>query len=61
MKNKQIALKTLEEMPDTVNLHDISEEIAILESIDRGRNAARKGCTKLQIEVEGLVASWNAS
>jgi len=47
-------------LPDTASLHDIREELEILESIKEGQKAAREGRTKTQEEVEQLFASWNS-
>jgi predicted transcriptional regulator len=60
VNDKQLALSTLGALPDTASLHDIREELEILESIKDGQKAAREGRTKTQEEVEQLFASWNS-
>jgi len=60
VSDKELALSTLEALPDTASLHDIREELEILESIKEGQRAAREGRTKPQEEVEQLFASWNS-
>ncbi len=58
--DKQLALSKLEALPETVSLHDIREELEILDAIQSGQKAAREGGTKSQEEVEKLFASWNS-
>lgn len=60
VNDKQLALSTLETLPNDVSLHDIREEFEILESIKEGQQAAREGRTKTQEEVEQMFASWNS-
>ena len=60
VNDKQLALSTLETLPNDVSLHDIREEFEILESIKEGQRAAREGRTKTQEEVEQMFASWLA-
>lgn len=60
VNDKQLALSTLGALPDTASLHDIREELEILESIQSGQQAAREGRTKTQEEVEQLFGSWNS-
>ena len=60
MDDKQLALNILVTLPDTASLHDIREELECLDSIKKGQQAAREGCTKTQDEVERQFASWNS-
>ena len=60
VNDKQLALSTLRALPETTSLHDIREELEILESIKEGQKAAREGRTRTQDEVEHLFNSWNA-
>jgi len=60
VNDKQLALSTLGALPDTASLHDIREELEILESIKEGQQAAREGRSKTQEEVEQLFGSWNS-
>lgn len=54
MNDKQLALSTLEALPESASLHDIREELEILESVKKGQQAARDGHAKPQEEVEHL-------
>ena len=58
--DKQLALSKLETLPNDVSLHDIREELEILESIKEGQQAAREDRTKTQEEVEQMFTSWNS-
>lgn len=58
--DKQLAIRKLEALPETASLHDIREELEILDAIQSGQQAAREGRTKSQEEVEKLFASWNS-
>jgi len=60
VNDKQLAMSTLEALPDTASLHDIREELEVLDGIKSGQKAAREGRTKSQEEVEKLFASWNS-
>lgn len=53
-------MSTLEALPETASLHDIREELEVLDGIKSGQKAAREGRTKSQEEVEKLFASWNS-
>lgn len=59
MNDKQTVLNALEALPETASLHDIREELEIIEGIQKGQQAAREGRTKTQEQVEQIFASWN--
>ena len=60
VNDKQLVLSTFGALPETASLHDIREELEILESIEQGQQAAREGRTKTQEKVEQLFGSWNS-
>ena len=60
MTDKQLAIRKLEALPETASLHDIREELEILDAIQSGQKAAREVRTKSLEEVEKLFASWNS-
>ena len=60
VSDKQLVIRKLEALPETASLHDIREELEILDAIQSGQQAAREGRTKSQEEVEKLFASWNS-
>ena len=56
--DKQIAFNTLQRMPESATLEEISEELAILAAIRRGEVAADAGRTLTHAEVKQRSASW---
>lgn len=60
VSDKQLVIRKLEALPETASLHDIREELEILDAIQSGQQAAREGRTRSQEEVEKLFASWNS-
>lgn len=52
VSGKQLAIIKLEALPETSSLHNIREELEILDSIQSGQKGAREGRTKSQEEVE---------
>jgi predicted transcriptional regulator len=60
VNDKQLALNKLETLPETASLHDIREELEVLDAIKSGQQAAREGRVQPQEDVEKLFASWNS-
>ncbi len=60
LSDKQIALEALRQMPESVTLHEISEEMAILAAIRRGEADADADAGKLvsHEEVARRSAAW---
>jgi predicted transcriptional regulator len=56
--DKQIAFNALRRMPESATLDEISEELAILAAIRRGRAAADAGRALTHAEVRLRSASW---
>ena len=51
MNDKQLALNKLETLPETASLHDIREELEVLDAIKSGQQAAREGRVQPQEDV----------
>ena len=60
VNDKQLAMSTLQALPETASLHDIREELEILDGIKSGQQAARVGRVQTQEAVEKQFASWNS-
>jgi predicted transcriptional regulator len=60
VNDKQLAMSTLQALPETASLHDIREELEILDAIKSGQQAAREGRVQSQEAVEKQFASWNS-
>lgn len=58
LTEKQIAVEALREMPESATLLDIIEELAILDAIRRGEEAADAGRVLTHEEVERKSAAW---
>ena len=58
LTEKQIALDALREMPESVTLLDIIEDLAILDAIRRGQEAADAGRVFTHEEVVRRSAEW---
>lgn len=56
--DKQIAFIVLQRMSESATLDEISEEIAILAAIRRGKTAADAGRTLTHADVKQRSASW---
>ena len=57
---KTIALEALQQMPDSVTLEDICEELAILAAIRRGEADAGAGRVVSHEEVKRRSAAWTS-
>jgi predicted transcriptional regulator len=43
MSDRQLALETIQGMPEHISLNDIIDEMALLASVQRGREQIRRG------------------
>jgi len=57
---KQMALETLRQMPESATLQEISREIALLAAIRRGEDAAEAGRVLTHEEVKRRSAAWTS-
>jgi predicted transcriptional regulator len=60
MSAKEAVLEVLRQMPDTISLKEISEEIALLAAIQRGEEAADAGNVISHEELKQRFSSWIA-
>ncbi len=58
MSDKDVVMETLRQMPDSITLEQISEEIAILAAISKGEAAADAGQVTPHEEIRQKLASW---
>ena len=58
MTGKQIALERVQELPDTMSLDEIVEELAVLSEIHKGIDDLEAGRVVPHEEVKRMVASW---
>ena len=60
MSDKQTVLEVVSQMPDNATLADIKEELATLDAIRRGVQAADAGRVKSHEEVKRLIVEWTS-
>jgi predicted transcriptional regulator len=58
MSDKDVVIETVRQMPEVATLDQISEEIAILAAIRKGKAAADAGLVTPHEEVREKIASW---
>jgi predicted transcriptional regulator len=58
MSDKQAVIDAISRLPDSATLSDINEELATLEAIRRGIQAADEGRVKSHEEVKRLLVEW---
>ena len=60
MSDKQLALNVLGQLPDTLTLEQISEELAIWAAIRRAEADIAAGRVHTHEEVREMVAQWSS-
>ncbi len=60
MSDKQTVLEVIGRLPETATLSEISDELATLEAVRRGAEAADSGRVKSHEEVKRLVGQWTS-
>ncbi len=58
MSDKEMVLETVKQMPETISLDQINEELAILAAIRRGEAAAEAGRVLDHDEVKKRSVLW---
>lgn len=58
MTNKELVLETVRNLPETMTLDEIIEEIALLAAIRKGEQAGDAGRVTPHEEVKRMLASW---
>jgi len=58
MTSKEIAIKTIQEMPDSVSWDDIEERIRFLAAIDKGLDDIRAGRVIPHMDVKESLTQW---
>ncbi len=55
---KDIALASINEMPQDFELDDLIERLVVLDKIERGREEVKKGQTVSHEEAKTVLAKW---
>jgi hypothetical protein len=58
MSVKEAAHAAIDRLPDQATLQDAADRLALLATLEKGRQAVREGRWKAQEDVEKLLPSW---
>ena len=58
MNDKQVALQTIQKLPEDASIEEITEELQIMAAIRKGKADAKAGRVKAHAQVERLVEAW---
>ena len=58
MSDKEAAIEAIRKLPDTATMEEISEDVAILASLRRAKQASEAGKLVTHEEVKRRLASW---
>lgn len=58
MSDKQLALETINDLPDEVTMSEISDKIEFLAAIQKGLDQVERGETVPHAEVKRQLAQW---
>ena len=58
MSTKELALNTIQELPDDASFNEIEERIRVLAAIEKGREDVRAGNVVPHEEVRDLLKEW---
>ena len=58
MKDKHVAIETINNLPENVSMEEITEELQILAAIRKGKEDAKAGRVRPHAEVGKLIEEW---
>ena len=58
MSDKEAVIEAIRKLPDTATMEEISEDVAILASLSRAKQASEAGRVVSHEEVKKRLASW---
>lgn len=58
MKDKQVAIETINHLPENASMEEIAEELQIMAALRKGKADVKSGRTKSHAEVENLFEAW---
>ena len=58
MSDKELALQTLQRLPDTISLSEIGDELALHTALREGEKQADEGRTRPHEQVTDLLGQW---
>jgi predicted transcriptional regulator len=58
MKDKQVAIETINNLPENASMEEIAEELQIMAAIRKGKEDVRAGRVKSHAQVEKMFEEW---
>jgi hypothetical protein len=58
MKDKQVAIQTISELPENASMEEIAEELQIMAAIRKAKSDVKAGRVKSHAQVEKLFKKW---
>jgi len=58
MKDKQVAIQTINQLPENASMEEIAEELQIMAAIRKGKSDVKAGRVKSHAQVEKLFETW---
>ena len=58
ISDKQMAMETLDQLPETVSFQQIKKELEITNGLKRGLEASKADQVKTSTEVKEMIGSW---
>ena len=58
ISDKQMAMETLNQLPETVSFQQIKEELEITNGLKRGLEASKADQVRTSTEVKEMIGSW---
>ncbi len=58
MKDKEVAIETITNLPENVSMDEIAEQLQIMAAIRKGKEDVTAGRVKSHAEVEKLFEAW---
>jgi len=58
MKDKQVAIETINHLPEDASMEEIAEELQIMAALRKGKEDVKTGRTKSHAEVEKMFEAW---
>jgi hypothetical protein len=58
MKDKQVAIETINRLPEDASMEQIAEELQIMAALRKSKQDVKAGRTKPHAEVESMFEAW---
>jgi predicted transcriptional regulator len=58
MKDKQVAIETINNLPENASMEEIAQELQVMAAIRKGKEDVRAGHVKSHAQVEKMFEEW---